>query len=99
MTSKMSSASIETEDQPAQPPPQPGQSYSYEGEQVTMVREATFNDMGYKQGGGDQYLVQFEDGHQQVVDKAALEGNGSSGSSHKSSSRTYPKPEAKEKRE
>jgi hypothetical protein len=74
--SKMSSANIETGDtsKPTQPTA-PGTAYTVNGESAVYVRDATSADMGYREGGGDQILVQFEDGHQEVVSKSVAEGN------------------------
>jgi len=50
------------------------QTYNYNGDQVTVVRPATSADMGFKENGGDQVLVQYEDGHQAVAVKSEVEG-------------------------
>lgn len=54
-------------------------SYTGEEAEAKEVRPATFQDMGYREGGGEQVLVQFEDGHQEVVAKPKDEGTEDAG--------------------
>jgi hypothetical protein len=53
-----------------------GSTTTYKDQPVTLIRPATFQDQGFNTDPtvGDQLLVQFEDGHQEVVVKAEIEG-------------------------
>jgi len=61
-----------TEPEPAKATSGP-QTYSYKGETVTYVRPATSADMGYRDNAGEQILVHFDDGHEEVAVKAAMD--------------------------
>ena len=64
---------------------QPGSSQNIRGEKVTVTRIATSADMGYRDNKGDQFLVRFDDGHEEVVAASDLQSSGSGSSSSKKS--------------